>query len=71
MSKRTAFILGATGLVGSELLRVILDDPEYTGVVAPTRRPLGTGHAKLREIDFDFNDWEILSAQLPVDDGFC
>jgi uncharacterized protein YbjT (DUF2867 family) len=38
-------ILGATGAVGSEVLRLALDHPGVTHVVAPTRRPLPTGHA--------------------------
>ena len=38
-------ILGATGAVGSEVLRLALEHPGVTHVVAPSRRPLSTGHA--------------------------
>lgn len=39
-------ILGATGLVGAEVLRLALNDPRVTRVIAPTRRPLPP-HPKL------------------------
>lgn len=50
----TLLIAGATGLVGRHALRIALDDPRVTRVVAPTRRPL-TAHAKLTNpvVDFD------------------
>jgi len=40
-------LLGATGLVGGLALPRLLDDPRCSGVVAPTRRPLGMTHGKL------------------------
>lgn len=48
-------LAGATGLVGSHLLRLALDDARVTGVVAPVRRPLSLTHPKLSAplIDFD------------------
>lgn len=44
--KITAAVAGATGLVGGEALRRLLDDPEVERVVAPTRRALPP-HPKL------------------------
>jgi uncharacterized protein YbjT (DUF2867 family) len=41
-----AALAGATGLVGGSVLRLLLDDPAVTRVVAPTRRPL-PAHPKL------------------------
>lgn len=38
-------ILGATGAVGSEVLRLALEHTGVTHVVAPTRQPLPTDHA--------------------------
>ena len=37
---KTALIVGATGMIGSHLLQLLLDHPEYERVVACTRRPL-------------------------------
>ena len=47
-------ILGATGLVGQQILKSALSDPSVGRVVAPTRRPLAS-HAKLNNpiVDFD------------------
>jgi len=47
-------ILGATGLVGQQLLQQALEDPEYSQVIAPTRKPL-LAHAKLHNPIVDFN----------------
>ena len=50
-------ILGATGAVGSEALRLALAHPQVLQVVAPTRRPLGqwAGHPKLLNPVADFS----------------
>jgi uncharacterized protein YbjT (DUF2867 family) len=47
-------LVGATGLVGREVLQLALDTPEVTAVVAPTRRRLQP-HPKLTApiVDFD------------------
>jgi uncharacterized protein YbjT (DUF2867 family) len=47
-------ILGATGLVGQHLLKQALANPEYSQVIAPTRKPLPP-HAKLHNPIVDFN----------------
>ena len=53
--KRAALIAGATGLVGSHCLRLLLADGAYERVTAFVRRGLAVSHPKLvqREIDFD------------------
>lgn len=55
---KTALLLGATGLVGSQLLEQLLADARYAQVIALTRRPLDIRHPKLRQeiIDFDQPD---------------
>ena len=58
---RTAFIVGASGLVGRSCLRALLECPEYGRVIAAGRRPLGVAHSKLVE-------GEPTEA---VDDAFC
>ncbi len=46
---------GATGLVGKLVLPRLLDAPQVTRVIAPTRRPLGIEHSRLSNpvVDFD------------------
>ncbi|MGF6512952.1 uncharacterized protein YbjT (DUF2867 family) [Pseudomonas sp. BT76 TE3572] len=48
-------LVGATGLVGCELLKQALDDPRISLVVAPTRRPLAA-HPKLHAPLTDFDN---------------
>jgi uncharacterized protein YbjT (DUF2867 family) len=67
---RTALLAGATGLVGRELLSLLLDDSDVAEVVALTRRPLATPHPKLQQgiVAFD----QLASFALPpVDDFYC
>ncbi len=57
MNKQTrqAMVIGATGLVGRELVRLLLDDPRFSVVRVLVRRPTGLASPKLQEhvIDFD------------------
>lgn len=50
----TAWIAGATGLVGSKLLPLLLDAPHITTVVSLGRRPSGLTDPKLVERSVDF-----------------
>ncbi len=50
----TAWIAGATGLVGSQLLTQLLDAPQVSAVVSLGRRPTGVTHPKLTERSVDF-----------------
>jgi uncharacterized protein YbjT (DUF2867 family) len=60
---RTANIIGASGLVGQQILAQLLDHPRYIKVRSFVRRPSGLTHPKLEEIIIDFNQpdsWSIL-----------
>ena len=52
---KTLLLVGATGLVGREVLRQALADPTIERVVALTRRPLEQRHLRLENhvVDFD------------------
>jgi uncharacterized protein YbjT (DUF2867 family) len=67
----TAWIAGASGLVGGELLTQLLAAAEYDRVVAVGRRPLEVSHPKLVSITVDFAALEKLGADLRCDDAFC
>lgn len=67
----TALILGATGLVGGELLDQLLDDPSYERVVVITRRPTGRTHAKLDEQVFELAHIERHADVFAVHHIFC
>ncbi len=56
MSNKTALIAGATGLVGKELVRLILTEDYYEKVIIISRRPLAIKDNRLQEVileDFD------------------
>jgi uncharacterized protein YbjT (DUF2867 family) len=55
---KTALVIGATGLVGSQLLSQLLDDERFGKVIAFGRRDLGRSHPKLEAhvVDFDAPD---------------
>ncbi len=52
---KTALIVGGTGLVGGHCLRLLVQQPAYTKVVALLRRPAPIEDARLsqRIVDFD------------------
>jgi uncharacterized protein YbjT (DUF2867 family) len=52
---KKALVMGATGLVGKEIIQQLLDHPAYSTVVALTRRPLDFSHPKLQVVVCDFN----------------
>jgi uncharacterized protein YbjT (DUF2867 family) len=67
----TAWIAGASGLVGSELLQQLLAAPEYDRVVAFGRRPLEVTHPKLTVLTVDFAALAQAGADGRCDDAFC
>lgn len=64
---RTAILVGATGLVGRELLRQLLADPRFSTVTVLTRRSTGVRHDRLAEHIVDFDHPDTWSAQATGD----
>lgn len=67
--KRSALVIGATGLVGAKVVAKLLSSEKYTHVKVLVRKPLESDHAKLESIVFDFDHPDPLLAQ--ADDVFC
>ena len=53
-----ANVIGASGLVGQQLIAQLLDHPEFVKVRSFVRRPSGISHPKLEEIQIDFDQPE-------------
>lgn len=69
MTKKTALIIGASGLVGKQLVQQLLKDERYEKVTALVRKPLDIQHNKLEQTRYDF-DWP--NADLAIgDELFC
>ena len=61
--KKIATLIGATGLVGSEILNLLLEDEHYQTVKVFHRRSAGISHPKLEEHVINFeevNEWKHL-----------
>lgn len=68
---RDVLLLGATGLVGRELLSLLCDDGDVQRVVVIARRPTGATHAKLDEHVFDLDQMDAHADLFKVDQLFC
>jgi uncharacterized protein YbjT (DUF2867 family) len=70
MAKK-AIIIGASGLIGSELLSALLHEPAYTEVITLVRKSLNTYHPKLKEIITDFSNLSEIKEHIKADVIFC
>jgi uncharacterized protein YbjT (DUF2867 family) len=64
MKKINAAIIGASGLVGNELLSCLLRDDHFGQIHLLNRRPLGIVHPKITEYVIDFADNKSLQEAL-------
>ncbi len=67
---RTALLAGATGLVGRELLQLLLADTRYSAVHCVGRRALAVQHPKLVAHTVDFANAKQLSSIPACDDVY-
>ena len=70
MSK-TALIAGASGLVGSHLLSLLLESDDYHKVLVLSRRPLPLDHPKATLLIADFDNLVTSLTDKKIDDVFC
>lgn len=68
---KTALILGASGLVGKEVLKQALEDPIYSKIKILVRTPLEIEHPKLQELVIDFRKLEQYENEFAVDHVYC
>jgi uncharacterized protein YbjT (DUF2867 family) len=68
---RTAVLAGASGAVGSEVLRALLNDADWERVHSLVRRPGGTDDPKLIEHVVDFDDLDPHVGLFADADVFC
>ncbi len=69
--KRTALLVGASGLVGGFCLRELLEDPAYSHVTILARNALGVKHPKLTERIVNFDHLKDALKGIRADDIFC
>lgn len=66
---KTAIVIGATGLVGSTLVKQICENPNYSKVVLLLRKPLIISHSKVIQEVIDFDKLDV--SKIVGDDLFC
>jgi len=71
MKSKKALILGSTGLIGKNLLQLLLQNNNYNAVYAPVRKLSGQTNPKLKEIQTDFENISAKNEMFQVDDVFC
>ncbi|AIQ18518.1 oxidoreductase [Paenibacillus sp. FSL H7-0357] len=77
MTKRkqtdTAVVAGATGMMGKQLVRLLLEDPAYQRIIVLVRRSMGISHPKLveKQVSFDRLESELDASVLKDADVFC
>ena len=64
-------ILGASGLVGKEILRQSLEDPFFDSVSIFVRKSAGIIHPKLKEYITDYSDLQSVSEGFEADAVLC
>ena len=69
--KEKAILLGASGLIGSHLLRLLLESPAYGEVTIFVRKALPINHVKLKQIVTDFENFDVLNDNISAGIVFC
>lgn len=68
---KTALLAGSTGLIGRELLSLLLNSPRYKNVIALARSSGTISHPKLSEVIVDLATLTEKLSPLKADDVFC
>ncbi|MFL5744486.1 MAG: NAD(P)H-binding protein [Niastella sp.] len=72
MYRKTAVVLGATGLIGQHLVQELLQNEFFTKVRILVRRPLTLNHPKADIQVVNFNDEKDIAARIDIGDViFC
>ncbi len=70
MSGKTAILIGATGLVGKQVLEKLLALPAYEKIIAVTRKPMPLT-PRVQNLVVDFDNLAASLVNLHADEAFC
>lgn len=72
MAQKTATLIGATGLIGSQILQQLLEDPDFSSIKVLVRRPIDIAHPKVKVVLLNFADEAAYQAAIASSDVvFC
>ena len=72
MQRQTAVVIGATGLIGSQMVELLLNDIDFSEVRVLARRPLSVSHPKLSVHIVSFEDYQVLKEKISTGHSlFC
>lgn len=69
--QKTALLAGATGLVGSALLPLLLASGRYAKVIVVGRHPVAMQHPRLVQVTIELSQLEAARLRLIADDIYC
>lgn len=68
---KTALIMGASGLVGQELVKILVESKNFDRITLLVRKELKINSSKINEIVIDFDKMEEYKEEFNVDIVFC
>ncbi len=68
---KTALVAGSTGLIGGQLLELLLKDDGYSKIIAISRKNLTIAHPKLINVVCKLSELSNHRDELKADDVFC
>lgn len=71
MKTKNALVLGASGLVGHDLTKILIDSTEYNEITLLVRKKLAMNSEKIHQEIVDFNNLENYHSFFNVDSVFC
>ena len=70
--RKIAVVAGSTGLVGREVLRILLESSSYEKVYSLVRKPSNYSNPKLEELVIDYDQLPYALAEIKsADEVFC
>jgi len=71
MENKSALIVGATGLVGRQILKVLLENDYYNQITIVSRRSVGIEDHRVKEIVIEFDNFDQYKDQISANDYYC